>query len=76
MTTGELCLHWSAKEALYKLYGKRNLDFREHLRVLDPPAQQQGLFAGLISNGGKESLCELFSKKVEDYVLPYQKLMS
>ena len=71
MTTGELCLHWSAKEALYKLYGKRNLDFREHLRVLDPPARQQGLFTGLISNGGKESLCELFSKKVEDYVLVY-----
>lgn len=71
MSTDELCLHWSAKEALYKLYGKRNLDFREHLKVLDPPPQLQGFFTGLITNGGKENKYELFSRKVEDYVLVY-----
>ncbi len=28
-----LAVYWCAKEALYKLYGKRNLTFREHLHV-------------------------------------------
>ena len=30
-----LAMYWCAKEALYKLYGKRHLTFREHLHV-DP----------------------------------------
>jgi len=28
-----LAVYWCAKEALYKLYGKRQLTFREHLHV-------------------------------------------
>lgn len=31
--SGRLAVYWCAKEALYKLYGKRNLTFREHLHV-------------------------------------------
>ena len=31
----KLCVYWSAKEALYKIYGKRNLSFSENL-LLDP----------------------------------------
>lgn len=30
---GRLAVYWCAKEALYKLYGKRQLTFREHLHV-------------------------------------------
>jgi phosphopantetheinyl transferase len=71
MSTGDLCLHWSAKEALYKLYGKRNLDFKDHLHVVDPPKQLQGIFSGLITNGGRAHSCELFSNKIEDYILVY-----
>jgi 4'-phosphopantetheinyl transferase len=33
--TGRLAVYWCAKEALYKLYGKRNLTFRQHL-LIDP----------------------------------------
>ncbi|GAB3643996.1 4'-phosphopantetheinyl transferase family protein [Spirosoma arcticum] len=31
--SARLAVYWCAKEALYKLYGKRNLTFREHLHV-------------------------------------------
>lgn len=31
--SGRLAVYWCAKEALYKLYGRRNLTFREHLHV-------------------------------------------
>lgn len=71
MSTSDLCLHWSAKEALYKLYGKRNLDFRDHLHVVDPPKHLQGMFSGLITNGDKAQSCELFSNKIGDYILVY-----
>lgn len=30
---GRLAVYWCAKEALYKLYGKRQLTFREHLYI-------------------------------------------
>ncbi len=31
--SSRLAVYWCAKEALYKLYGKRHLTFREHLHV-------------------------------------------
>lgn len=42
---GRLAVYWCAKEALYKLYGKRELSFREHLHVepfVDGAAQLVG----------------------------------
>ena len=32
-STFEHCVLWSAKEALYKLYGKRKVDFKQHLQI-------------------------------------------
>ncbi|MFN3588784.1 MAG: 4'-phosphopantetheinyl transferase family protein [Spirosomataceae bacterium] len=32
-STFEHCILWSAKEALYKLYGKRKVDFKQHLQI-------------------------------------------
>ncbi|MDT8393356.1 MAG: 4'-phosphopantetheinyl transferase superfamily protein [Bacteroidales bacterium] len=66
-----LCLHWCAKEALYKLYGKRQLDFREHMRIIDPPRGVEGSFRGLIMNGGEDYYYDLFSRQIDDYCLVY-----
>jgi len=71
MDIEDLCLHWCAKEALYKLFGERNLDFRDHMQVLDPPDQMEGSFKGVIRSGGKEHIYELRSEKIEDYCLVY-----
>ncbi len=71
LSTAELCLHWCAKEALYKLYGERNLDFREHIRVLDPPANMQGPFEGLIRGRDAASRYQLHSEVIDDYCLVY-----
>ena len=40
-----LAMYWCAKEALYKLYGKRQLTFREHL-LIDPFADGADLIMG------------------------------
>jgi 4'-phosphopantetheinyl transferase len=71
MPTEDLCLHWCAKEAMYKLYGERNLDFREHMKVLDPPGGMQGSFRGVIRSGEQEHFFNLESEKLDDYCLVY-----
>ena len=40
-----LAIYWCAKEALYKLYGRRQLTFREHLHI-DPFADQTDYLTG------------------------------
>lgn len=42
---GRLAVYWCAKESLYKLYGKRQLTFRQHLHV-DPFADGAELLTG------------------------------
>ncbi len=70
MSSGELCLHWCAKEALYKLYGERQLDFREHIRIQSPSGLEGG-FQGMICREGDERLFQLRSETIEDYCLVY-----
>lgn len=71
MSTEALCLHWCAKEALYKLYGERLLDFRGHMKVIGPPESLEGEFTGMISNGSKEATYRLSAERIEDYFLVY-----
>lgn len=37
---------WSAKEVIYKIYGKKSLDFKDNLRILPFEYQQQGEIKG------------------------------
>lgn len=37
-----MSVYWSAKEALYKLYGKRGMDFRQNLKVFQDGNQLKG----------------------------------
>lgn len=41
-----MLLHWSAKETLYKLMNKEEVDFREHLRILPFHLQPEGKITG------------------------------
>ncbi|KAA9338354.1 4'-phosphopantetheinyl transferase superfamily protein [Hymenobacter busanensis] len=48
-------LNWSAKETLYKLYARRRLLFKEHIR-LDPYIRQEnGIFTGHLLTEGAHS---------------------
>lgn len=42
----QLLLHWSAKEALYKVLEQEGVDFLEHLRICPFPLQHTGEFLG------------------------------
>jgi 4'-phosphopantetheinyl transferase len=61
-----LTLAWCAKEALYKLYGCRSLDFRQNLRLSLPVRQGSGHFQGSVVLHGKQTEYELFYERYDD----------
>jgi 4'-phosphopantetheinyl transferase len=66
----QLTLAWCAKEALYKLYGLRNLDFRENIRV-EIPATAGTDFGAFIRNGEQKQNYRLTSDKYGDFIIVY-----
>ncbi|NIJ53462.1 4'-phosphopantetheinyl transferase family protein [Dyadobacter arcticus] len=44
-----LCMYWSAKEALYKLYGKKGISFRDSIRIL-PFLQSAEILEGTLTD--------------------------
>jgi 4'-phosphopantetheinyl transferase len=65
-----ITLIWCAKEALYKLYGERALDFKENMMV-DVPDCVGIPFKGRINHEGKMSHFRLYSEMVRDSILVY-----
>jgi 4'-phosphopantetheinyl transferase len=61
-----LTLAWCAKEALYKLYGYRNMDFRENLRVLLPVRPVDSCFSGSVLLHGRQTDYKLFHERHDD----------
>ena len=80
LVTDVLLIQWGAKESLYKAYGRKSLEYREHIRVLLYNSHLQQLqdactyplsFEGYIKT---DSIFESYSLKtlrVEDYFLTY-----
>lgn len=67
------CVYWCAKEAMYKLYGKRGLHFNSQLN-LDPfQLQKAGSLRGYIKPNGSAMPVSLGYIIKEDYVLVYTK---
>lgn len=67
----KLYLYWCAKEALYKLYGKRNLDFRQQITCQDFEPQKKGRFSGTLSLCGKQYQFTFYYRIIENYTLVY-----
>lgn len=65
----QLTIFWSAKEALYKYYGKKEVIFNEHLFVeqLVPKSQLKGI----ISIKNTPEIIALTAEKINDFVLVY-----
>jgi phosphopantetheinyl transferase len=54
-----LTLGWCAKEALYKMYGYRSMDFRDNMKLDLPQNPEEGSFKGRVMLHGKETLYKL-----------------
>ena len=63
------CIYWCAKEAMYKIHGKRGLHFNSQL-LLDPfQMEQDGNLRGRIVTVGSERKVSLAYRVEKDYVL-------
>jgi len=69
-------LYWGAKECLYKSYGKRKLEFREHI-LIDPFTldSDEGTFTGTVKKNTFEARYQLHFKRYDQYVLVYSTQM-
>lgn len=63
------CIYWCAKEALYKVYGKRGLLFTHHLHVNPFELKNNGILKGCIESNGNKIFVELNYLVSDDYVL-------
>lgn len=72
---GKLTILWSAKEALYKLYGKRKVIFNQNLIIKPkPPDPQRGnsfsvAFKGTININNTNNEYDLLIEDFEEYIL-------
>lgn len=47
-TPADLLLYWGAKEVIYKMYGKRKLDFKDHMFIKNFEPAEKGEIAGVL----------------------------
>lgn len=69
------CIYWCAKEALYKIYGKRGLLFTNHLRVHPFVKQEMGNLSGVIEFNGVIQNAKLVYRIEKDFVMVFTKTL-
>lgn len=67
----KLTVYWCAKEALYKLYGRKLLIFRENLHIEPFQMSGEGKIIGAISIGDWRQSIGLRYQRLEDYIICY-----
>ncbi|MEN0045776.1 MAG: 4'-phosphopantetheinyl transferase superfamily protein [Bacteroidota bacterium] len=67
-----LHVYWGAKEALYKAYGRKKLDFREHI-LIEPFEYdlEKGKAKGIVQREDFLQVFELHYELLDDFVLVY-----
>ena len=65
----ELCTYWSAKEALYKLHGRKSLIFKENLKIVKK--RPSGGLTGKFILSESEEVIDLGVEKINGYIICY-----
>lgn len=66
-----LYVMWAAKETLFKLHGKRDILFKDHIYVAPFAPEKEGLVYGTIKSDDGEKMYTVHYQLFEDYVLSY-----
>jgi phosphopantetheinyl transferase len=67
----KLCVYWCAKEALVKVYGKKDLVFAEHLWISPFQLEEQGFITGKIIANGTETIIPLYYQVLDGFVIVF-----
>jgi len=60
---------WCAKEAMYKYYGLKALDFKANLQLQFEPFDQEGTLQGIISKNEYKKAMNLHYQFFDEYLL-------
>ncbi len=66
-----LYIYWCAKEALYKLFEKKNIIFKKNIIISPFIYKETGFIKGKIKINDFEQIYTLSYKKIDDYMLVY-----
>lgn len=67
-----LHVYWGAKEALYKAYGRKELDFRQHIHITPFEYDlERGQFEGHIQKDSYRQDFQLFYEQIGAFILVY-----
>lgn len=69
------CIYWCAKEALIKIYGKKDLIFSENMKILPFHRQTNGDIIGKIIVKDVERVIPLWYQVTKEFVLVFNKRM-
>lgn len=69
--TEHLYVCWCAKEAIYKLQGKNNVSFKDHIHLNKFEYEDFGVFHGSLKTPEVCRLFEVGYEKFEDYMIGY-----
>lgn len=67
----QIHVFWCAKEALYKFYGKRKLDFRKNMEIFPFTFAEKGIVTGRIEKDKYLKELPVYYRKIDDYILAY-----
>ncbi len=65
------CVYWCAKEAMIKLYGKKDLTLAENLQILPFQLKNEGYIPGRIIVGPDQSMVNLYYRVFDNFVLSF-----
>jgi len=66
-----LYLIWAAKEALFKLYGKRDVLLKDHIRIFPFKFRGKGCIKGEIRTRNFQRIYPIYYQTIENYILVY-----
>jgi len=71
MRLKQLYIYWCAKEAMYKLHGRKQLDFREHLFVEPFSFSESGVITGRTRKNEIQETLMIYFNQINGYMVAY-----
>lgn len=66
-----LHIYWGAKEALYKAYGKKELDYQKHLHVKPFKYEEKGMTTAVVKKGDFRANFNVYFEKLDNFMFVY-----
>ena len=67
----QLYVAWCAKEAIYKLHGKQNISFLEHIKLHPFNYEVSGIFEATLSLGDHQKKLKVHYEKFDGYMIGF-----